>query len=148
MLQKTSEITIDVSGESAEVCAPRKLLQEVFGNLLDNAVKYNKTGGSVSVAVKNDGDDVNVEVKDTGIGIADDQKERVFERFYRVDKSHSKQIGGTGLGLSIVKHAVQYMGGSILLLSELGVGTTVKVTLPKAAAIDKENTLQNKENAE
>lgn len=145
---KTSEITIDVNGESAEVCAPRKLLQEVFGNLLDNAVKYNKTGGSVSVTVKNDGDDVNVEVKDTGIGIADDQKERVFERFYRVDKSHSKQIGGTGLGLSIVKHAVQYMGGSILLLSELGVGTTVKVTLPKAAVIDKENTLQNKENAE
>lgn len=120
-------VEISVEGESAVVNGVRQLLHEVVYNLLDNAVKYNKRGGSVKVNVGTNENGVFVSVSDTGIGIPAEHQARVFERFYRVDKSRSKETGGTGLGLSIVKHAVQYMGGRIALESEPGEGTTVTV---------------------
>ena len=100
-------------------------------NLCENAVKYNREGGSVSVHVAQSDSSVSVCVADTGIGIAPEHQSRIFERFYRVDKSHSKASGGTGLGLSIVKHAVAYHHGMIDLQSEPGKGTTITVTFPK-----------------
>ncbi len=123
-------VTLAFEGESVTVKGVRQLLHEVIYNLLDNAIKYNLDGGSVTVSVKAENEAVCLTVADTGIGIPSEYQTRIFERFYRVDKSHSKQIGGTGLGLSIVKHAVQYMNGKIDLKSESGVGTTITVTLP------------------
>ena len=108
----------------------RRLLYEIVYNLCDNAIKYNVTGGRVDLSVSCTGGTAAVMVRDTGIGIPADQQDRVFERFYRVDKSHSKASGGTGLGLSIVKHAVQYHHGVIELKSELGKGTEIRVTFP------------------
>ena len=105
----------------------RRLLYEIIYNLCDNAIKYNNPGGSVKVAVAQTPDEVQLSVSDTGIGIAPEHQDKVFERFYRVDKSHSKQSGGTGLGLSIVKHAVQYHHGRISVESEPSKGTTVSV---------------------
>ena len=108
----------------------RRLLGEVFANLCDNAIKYNVDGGSVAIHVSRKGDNACVTVSDTGIGIPAEHQSRVFERFYRVDKSHSKSSGGTGLGLSIVKHAVAYHHGTVELDSREGKGTTFTVTLP------------------
>ena len=96
-------------------------------NLCDNAIKYNNPGGSVKVTVAQEPGEVLLSVQDTGIGISPEHQDKVFERFYRVDKSHSKQSGGTGLGLSIVKHAVQYHHGKITLESERNKGTTISV---------------------
>ena len=104
-------------------------LDEGAENLCSNAVKYNVEGGSVEVSVRRVGDSRVLTVADTGIGIPQEDQSRVFERFYRVDKSHSRASGGTGLGLSIVKHAVQYHGGKVTLTSIPGRGTTVTVTL-------------------
>ena len=104
---------------------------EIIYNLCDNAIKYNRENGTVKVRIKDKGDFAEISVADTGIGIPEDQKERVFERFFRVDKSHSKEVGGTGLGLSIVKHAVKNLGGEVSLESRLDTGTTVTVTIPK-----------------
>ena len=120
-------VTISVTGESTCVSGVRRLLYEVIYNLCDNGVKYNVEGGSVSVRVGTENGKAVVSVADTGIGIAPEHRERIFERFYRVDKSHSKASGGTGLGLSIVKHAVQYLGGRIELESQPGKGTTMRV---------------------
>ena len=100
-------------------------------NLCDNAIKYNHPGGSVKVSITEEGSSVRLIVQDTGIGIAPEHQEKVFERFYRVDKSHSKQSGGTGLGLSIVKHAVQYHHGRIVIDSEYGKGTTITAYFPR-----------------
>ena len=97
----------------------------------DNAIKYNQPGGIVTVTVAQKSGEVLLSVQDTGIGISPEHQEKVFERFYRVDKSHSRQSGGTGLGLSIVKHAVQYHHGRIILKSEQNKGTTVSVILSK-----------------
>ena len=108
----------------------RRLLYEIVYNLGDNAIKYNVEGGSVRVETACGPETVQLTVSDTGIGIAPDQQERVFERFYRVDKSHSKASGGTGLGLSIVKHAVQLHRGTIALQSEPGKGTCIRVCFP------------------
>lgn len=105
----------------------RRYLYEIVYNLCDNAIRYNKEGGSVTVGLNKNEDNVILKVSDTGIGIPVEHQSRVFERFYRVDKSHSKETGGTGLGLSIVKHAVAYHGGSIKLDSTVGEGTTVTV---------------------
>ena len=105
---------------------------EIVFNLCDNAIKYNTDGGRVQVTVTKENETAAVTVRDTGIGIPHDQQDRVFERFYRVDKSHSKASGGTGLGLSIVKHAVQYHHGTIHLQSEVGKGTEIRVTFPVA----------------
>ncbi len=123
-------IGVEVRGESVCITGVRRLLYEIIYNLCDNAVKYNRDGGSVSVTVGENDGCATVTVADTGIGIPKEHQERVFERFYRVDKSHSKESGGTGLGLSIVKHAVMYHHGSIRLDSVPNGGTTVTVSLP------------------
>jgi two-component system phosphate regulon sensor histidine kinase PhoR len=102
-------------------------------NLCENAIKYNKEGGRVTVRVTGDSRSAVVSVSDTGIGIPKAQQDRVFERFYRVDKSHSRAIGGTGLGLSIVKHAVQILRADLRLSSSPGNGTTITVEFPKNA---------------
>ena len=124
-------VSLSVEGESMRVNGVRRLLYEVIYNLCDNAIKYNVEGGSVKVSVESEGGKAVVSVADTGIGIAPEHQSRIFERFYRVDKSHSKASGGTGLGLSIVKHAVQYHHGTVELKSEEGKGTTISVLLPK-----------------
>ena len=127
------QITMTVTGEAVTVPGVRRLLTETVFNLCDNAIKYNKDGGSVAVAVGRDGPDAVVTVADTGIGIPPEHQGRVFERFYRVDKSHSKASGGTGLGLSIVKHAVAYHHGTVTLDSREGEGTTFTLRLPLEA---------------
>ncbi len=124
------KITVTVDGGGAVVTGVRRLLYEVLFNLCDNAIRYNRDGGSVAVTVTAEGDHAVLAVRDTGVGIAPEHQSRVFERFYRVDKSHSKASGGTGLGLSIVKHAVAYHHGTIALESRLGEGTEIRVTLP------------------
>ena len=123
-------VHLSVSGEPAELEGVRQLIYEVAYNLGDNAIKYNVDGGSVSINVSSDGKNAKLTVSDTGIGIAAEDQSRIFERFYRVDKSHSKASGGTGLGLSIVKHAVQYHGGRISMDSAPGKGTSISVSLP------------------
>ena len=123
-------VTLSVDGVSAAVNGVRGLLYEIVCNLCDNAVKYNVEGGSVSMRTGTDGGFACVAVRDTGIGIAPEHQGRVFERFYRVDKSHSKASGGTGLGLSIVKHAVQYHHGRIELDSAPGRGTEIRIYSP------------------
>ncbi len=128
---KERNVSVSVSGNSVYVNGVRRLLYEVIFNLCDNAVKYNLEGGSVTVTVAEQGGKATVTVADTGIGIPEEHQPRVFERFYRVDKSHSKAGGGTGLGLSIVKHAVLYHNGEINLESEPGRGTTITVSLPE-----------------
>ena len=122
------QITISVEGQEAVIEAEETMLQELIYNLLENSIKYNKPGGKVFIEVSQaDGDKVKLTVRDTGIGIPAEQQDRVFERFYRVDKSHSKKIGGTGLGLAIVKHVAQYHNGSLSLESRENEGTTVTV---------------------
>ena len=131
---KASENDIELSfeGEPSEIKGVQHILDEIIYNICENAIKYNRPGGFVKVSVKNkDGESI-ITVADNGIGIPKADRERVFERFYRVDKSHSKQIGGTGLGLSIVKHGVIYLGGKINLESEEGVGTVITVGFPRA----------------
>ena len=129
---ETRNVTVGVTGTPATVSGVRRLLYEIVLNLCDNAIKYNTEGGRVEVEVAQDGGTAAVTVRDTGIGIPPEHQSRVFERFYRVDKSHSKVSGGTGLGLSIVKHAVQYHHGVIQLKSEVGKGTEIRVTFPAA----------------
>lgn len=129
---ETRNVTVEVTGTPATVSGVRRLLYEIVLNLCDNAIKYNTEGGRVEVEVAQDGGTAAVTVRDTGIGIPPEHQSRVFERFYRVDKSHSKASGGTGLGLSIVKHAVQYHHGVIRLKSEVGKGTEIRVTFPAA----------------
>ena len=123
-------VALSLSGGGASIHGVRRLLYEIVYNLCDNAIKYNVEGGQVNIDVTGDGKNAAVTVKDTGIGIPPEHQDRVFERFYRVDKSHSKASGGTGLGLSIVKHAVQYHHGTIALTSEPGKGTAITVTFP------------------
>ena len=124
-------VTISVEGKSVQINGVRRLLYETVYNLCDNAVKYNREGGSVRVQVDEADGKASIRVADTGIGIAPEHQSRVFERFYRVDKSHSKASGGTGLGLSIVKHAVAYHHGEIALESEVGKGTAITVSFPE-----------------
>ena len=124
-------ITMTVDGTPAIVHGVRRLISEIAFNLCENAVKYNRDGGSIFVKVETEGENAVLTVQDTGIGIPDADQSRVFERFYRVDKSHSKASGGTGLGLSIVKHAVMYHHGKVELRSATGEGTCVRAVLPK-----------------
>ena len=124
-------VTISVTGERSEFTGIATVLEEMIYNLIDNAVKYNKQGGRADVDVRSSGDDIVVTVSDTGIGVPADSIDRIFERFYRADKSHSRKIGGTGLGLSIVKHGVSLHGGSITVKSSEGSGTTFTMALPK-----------------
>ena len=129
------KISLTFSGEPLGLCSVKRLLSEICYNLCDNAIKYNQEGGQVMVSVSRVGEEAVLAVKDTGIGIPPEHQERVFERFYRVDKSHSKESGGTGLGLSIVKHAVQDLGGHLALSSTPGEGTEIKVYLPLKSAV-------------
>ena len=126
------DVTVSVTGQPAVIPGVRRLIYEIVYNLCDNAIKYNRDGGRVDVTVASDAGGSGITVADTGIGIAPEHQSRVFERFYRVDKSHSKASGGTGLGLSIVKHAVQYHHGRIELESTPGTGTTIRVVFPNA----------------
>lgn len=128
---QAKNVRISVQGKPLFVNGVRRLLYEIVYNLCDNAVKYNVDGGEVSVTVDDDEKEVILSVRDTGIGIAPEHQTRIFERFYRVDKSHSKASGGTGLGLSIVKHAVMYHHGSIDVQSEPNHGTIITVRFPK-----------------
>lgn len=122
-IAEAKNVSISISGKPVVMSGVKQLVHDIIYNLCENAIKYNKDGGNVEVTVG----DCFVRVKDTGIGIAPEHNDRIFERFYRVDKSHSRQIGGTGLGLSIVKHAAEFMNAQIELESEEGVGTCITV---------------------
>lgn len=125
-----ANVTLSVDGEVAAVYGIPQLLHGIVYNLCDNAIKYNRPGGKVEVSVNNQAQGVCLTVADTGIGIPEEHQKRIFERFYRVDKSHSKEIGGTGLGLSIVKHAARLHEADIEVHSEPGKGTTIHVMFP------------------
>ena len=125
---KKRNISVNLSTESCVISGIPSILEEIAFNLCDNAVKYNVEGGSVDISLVKNGDNAVFSVSDTGIGISYDEQERVFERFYRVDKSHSKEIGGTGLGLSIVKHGAAIHDAKIDMHSALGKGTIVAIT--------------------
>ncbi len=127
-------ITLELQGESTVISGVPVLLDELVFNLCDNAVKYNRPGGSVTVRLTQQDDRAILSVTDTGMGIPPEEHERIFERFYRVDKSHSREIGGTGLGLSIVKHSAALHGAAISLQSKPGQGTTITVSFPRTAA--------------
>ena len=124
-------LSLTVTGGPVSVCGTETVLYEMIYNLCDNAVKYNRPGGSVEVLLQDAPETVSLTVKDTGIGIPPEHQSRVFERFYRVDKSHSKEIGGTGLGLSIVKHAAEYHHATLKMESRVGEGTAITVLFPK-----------------
>ena len=124
------KVSVFVKGENVVIEGNQSYMTELLLNLMDNAVKYNNDDGSVWVEVSRSGENAVIVVRDNGIGIAEKDRERVFERFYRVDKSRSKQTGGTGLGLSIVKHIVAYHNGEIAISSSLGKGTEITVIIP------------------
>lgn len=124
---KQKNISLEIAGDDGVVHGVRRLLFEIIYNLCDNGIKYSRQNGYVKVSIAEQPGAVQISVSDNGIGIAPEDQDKVFERFYRVDKSHSKQSGGTGLGLSIVKHAVQYHQGKISVDSELDKGTTISV---------------------
>lgn len=128
---KRLNVHLYICGERMKMEAVRTLLEEAVYNICDNAIKYNRNDGSVSVFLTQTAQEIQIVVKDTGVGIPKEDQDRVFERFYRVDKSHSKEIGGTGLGLSIVKHAVGALKGSVILRSEEGNGTEITLRFPK-----------------
>ena len=133
MLQLNAEqhdVTLKLEGGPCTICANRQMLDELIYNLCDNAIRYNNPGGSVVVRLKKDKEETMLSVKDTGIGIPIQHQERVFERFYRVDKSRSKSTGGTGLGLAIVKHIVAQHHARMQLESEYGAGTEIRVYFP------------------
>ena len=127
---KAAKVTVSLSGEDCRLHGIPQLLHSIIYNLCGNAIKYNKVGGEVKVSVEKQDAGALLTVSDTGIGIPPQEQERIFERFYRVDKSRSKEVGGTGLGLSIVKHAVLIHHGTIEVDSEIGKGTTITVRLP------------------
>ena len=129
---KENKITVELCGGPAFIWGVRQLVSGMIYNLLDNAIKYNKANGSVKLSVSNEGEFSLLNVSDTGIGIPPEHQSRVFERFYRVDKSHSKEVGGTGLGLSIVKHSAMVHNAKIDLQSTPGKGTSITVRFPKA----------------
>lgn len=128
---KRLNVHLYICGKRMKMEAVRTLLEEAIYNVCDNAIKYNRNDGSVSVFLTQTAQEIQIVVKDTGVGIPKEDQDRVFERFYRVDKSHSKEIGGTGLGLSIVKHAVGALKGSVILRSEEGNGTEICMKFPK-----------------
>ncbi len=148
MLQMSAEehgISLTLAGESGMVYGNRKMLDELLYNLTDNAIRYNKKDGSVAVYVENTTDKMSgqpsvcLTVRDTGIGISPESQGRIFERFYRVDKSRSKQTGGTGLGLAIVKHIVVHHNAHLTLKSEIGRGTTIQVCFPPITVNEMDN---------
>lgn len=134
MLQMNAEkhnVTLDLKGPHLTVYANRQMLEEMIYNLCDNGIRYNKPNGKVEVSIRENNENVVFMVSDTGIGISEENINRIFERFYRVDKSRSKQTGGTGLGLAIVKHIAEQMNAQIQIDSELEKGTTITILFPK-----------------
>ena len=129
---KAKNVSIQVSGKNVVIEGVKRLIYEIIFNLCDNAIKYNKDGGKVDISVSETESNSVIKVKDNGIGIAPEERNHIFERFYRVDKSHSKASGGTGLGLSIVKHAVQYHNGTVTIDSQIGKGTEITIAIPKS----------------
>ena len=130
-LARRMGVRLDLEGEQAVLRGIPQLLDSIVYNLCDNAIKYNRENGSVTVSVKNEVSAVILSVADTGIGIPAEHFERIFERFYRVDKSRSKEMGGTGLGLSIVKHGAKIHNARIELVSTPGAGTVITLRFPK-----------------
>ncbi|HXT21983.1 MAG TPA: ATP-binding protein, partial [Thermoanaerobaculia bacterium] len=126
------DVSVEVVTAEERLRGDADALERLLVNLLDNAVKYNRPGGSVRLEVRRDGDEVVIEVRDTGIGIPAEHLPRIFERFYRVDRARSRSEGGTGLGLAIVKHVAQLHGGRVEVESEPGKGSTFRVLLPGA----------------
>lgn len=125
-----SNISLNISGENINIKGNERMIEDLIYNLVDNAIKYNKNKGKVEIRVSSDDSFGIIKVSDTGIGISPEDQNRVFERFYRVDKSRSKKIGGTGLGLSLVKHTVEYHNGNLSISSVEGEGTAIEVKLP------------------
>lgn len=125
-------VTLSLTGTHSMVIGSDKILSDMVFNLCDNAIKYNRVGGWVKVSVRDSGGRVRLSVTDTGIGIPKEHQDRVFERFYRVDKSHSREIGGTGLGLSIVKHGAIFHGAELTLRSHPNTGTVVTLIFPES----------------
>ena len=132
---KRRQVSLFLEGEHASLATTKPILEEVLYNLCDNAIKYNHPDGKVTITVLNGKNTVSISVADTGIGIPIADQARVFERFYRVDKSHSKEIGGTGLGLSIVKHGAAYLGAQVELDSVVGEGSTFRLIWGKNGSI-------------
>lgn len=126
-LAEKQDVSVKLSGDDVEINGAELIVEEIIHNLVKNAIKYNKQGGKVKVKIKQCLDGVELSVSDTGIGIPEEDLDHIFERFYRVDKSHSQDIGGTGLGLSIVKHGAMFHNASLSVNSKVGVGTTVRV---------------------
>jgi two-component system phosphate regulon sensor histidine kinase PhoR len=123
-----------VDDAGVRVHADEEGLRQILSNLVDNALKYTPPGGRVSIRCRPNGRMVDIEVADTGVGIAAEHHARLFERFYRVDKARSRELGGTGLGLAIVKHLCQAMGGTVSVASQVQKGSTFSVKLPQAGA--------------
>ena len=136
--EKEISINCHMNHEPVNIIGNPDRVEQMLINLIENGIKYNKPGGSVTVQVFSNGEEANVTISDTGIGIAEENLPRLFERFYRVDKGRSRQMGGTGLGLAIVKHIVRSMGGEIEVHSKLNEGTEFLITLPLAAANESE----------
>ncbi|MBR6019468.1 MAG: ATP-binding protein [Lachnospiraceae bacterium] len=132
-------VNVFLSGTHEVIQGSPQIVGEMVYNLIDNAIKYNQEGGRVQITVCDEGEGAMISVQDNGIGIPRAELPRVFERFYRVDKSHSKEVGGTGLGLSIVKHGAAYHGANVRLDSELGMGTKVTLQFPKAEEGQEQN---------
>lgn len=126
------QVVISMDCAPVEATMSRKHLEEILVNLISNAIKYNQPGGSVRLCIRRKGENLIIRVEDTGIGISEEDRERIFERFYRADKGRSKRIGGTGLGLSIVKHITEYYGGTVAVSSTPGKGSCFTVQLPTA----------------
>ena len=143
MNARKQNVTMKLCGKPCTVYADRQLMEELLYNLCDNAIRYNNRGGSVTVTVDEKNGHVFLSIRDTGIGIPTEHQDRVFERFYRVDKSRSKATGGTGLGLAIVKHIVAQHGASISLESQEGKGTEIRVEFSDALKQQMEERAEN-----
>lgn len=127
----SKNIELTLSGEGIIINGNKSMIRDMLSNIIDNAIKYNKVGGKVDIKILQNKYEVIINLKDTGMGIPQEDRDRIFERFYRVDKSRSKKITGTGIGLSIVKHIVEYHNGTIVLNSEVNKGTTIEIHLQK-----------------
>ncbi len=127
MAAEKKKVTFHLSGDRITIRGAYQIVEEIIFNLCDNAIKYNVEGGRVDVSLRQCVDGAELTVADTGIGIGEEDLPHIFERFYRVDKSHSKEIGGTGLGLSIVKHGARFLGASLSVNSKVGKGTTIRI---------------------
>ncbi len=127
MAASEKNVTVTLTGDKPFITGGEQIVEEMIFNLIDNAIKYNRDGGSVNIKIRQRMDGVEFEVSDTGIGIAKEDIPHIFQRFWRADKSHSKDVGGTGLGLSIVKHGAMFMDAHVSVKSELGNGTTIRI---------------------